>query len=215
MKKGKRVAAVCLYLALISLFLGLRPRELLDLRQLLLVLAGGVILYLSGMEKEDFKRWKEMDFELFARNVVYASFLETFVLLFIMLSHGETAGRGNIEEYLLPSMQMRNIAWNIALNLRPLLYGVCIWIVLGGDVGRGTEEEKKTWTAQEAYQRFLDLGLTRREAEIAVQIGKGFSNKEIAMELNISETTVKKHVSNIFEKLGVEKRQEIRERLTL
>lgn len=214
MKKGKRVVAVCLYLALISLFLGLRPRELLDLRQLLLVLAGGVILYLPGMEKEDFKRWKEPDFELFARNVVYASFLETFVLLFIMLSHGETAGRGEMGEYLLPSMLMRNIAWNIALNLRPLLYGICIWIVLGGDGGKG-EEEKKAWTAQEAYQRFLDLRLTRREAEIAVQIGKGLSNKEIAIELNISETTVKKHVSNIFEKLGVEKRQEIGGRLTL
>jgi len=107
----------------------------------------------------------------------------------------------------------------IALNMRPLLYGICIWIALGGDGGRksDTGEKKKNkepWTAQEAFQRFLELGLTRREAEIAVQACKGLSNKEIALELNISEATVKKHMSHIFEKLDVEKRQEIMERLT-
>lgn len=76
---------------------------------------------------------------------------------------------------------------------------------------KGKEE---AWTAQEAFRRFYELGLTRREAEIAVQVCKGLSNKEIALELNISEATVKKHISHIFEKLDVEKRQEITERLT-
>ncbi len=62
---------------------------------------------------------------------------------------------------------------------------------------------------QECYQHFRELGLTKREAEVAVQVCKGLGNKEIAMELSISETTVKKHLSNIFEKLGVGKREEL------
>lgn len=211
--------SVLLYLVLVSLLLGLRPGELLDIRQLLLVLAGGMILYLPGMGKEDFKKWRNPDFELLARDMVFASFIETFVLLFIMLSNGggtEQAGQEIGEGRYLARLLMKNIA----LNLRPLLYGVCIWIAMGSGMegkadGGREEKEEKVWTAQEAYQSFYSLGLTRREAEIAVQISKGMSNKEIALELNISEATVKKHISNIFEKLGIEKRQEIRERLTL
>ena len=208
MKIGKRIMAVLLYLALVSLLLGFRIKELLDLRQLILVLAGGSLLYLSGMEKGDFTGRKGIDYGLFAMDAVYASLMETFILLFIMLSGGETVKQG---ENGTPGLLMQNIA----KNMRPLFYGICIWIIFGNGQGRRTKGDEKTWTAQESYERFLELGLTRREAEVAVHIGKGLSNKEIAMELSISETTVKKHVSNIFEKLGVEKRQEIRERLTL
>ena len=80
-----------------------------------------------------------------------------------------------------------------------------------GDRITGTQEKKKDRMEAGAgsCQFFLELGLTRREAEVALQICKGISNKEIAMELHISETTVKKHVSNIFDKLGVKRREEI------
>lgn len=208
MKIGKRMTAVLLYLLLASMSLGFRISALLDIGQLLLVLAGGGLLYLSGMEKDDFRKRKKPDYRLFAMDTVYASVMETFILLFLMFSGGRPEGQ---EKNWLPGEVMQNIA----LNVRPLLYGICIWIVLGGGEKRTAVDKEKLWTAQESYDRFLELGLTRREAEVAVQIGKGLSNKEIAVELNISETTVKKHISNIFEKLGVEKRQEIRERLTL
>ena len=42
--------------------------------------------------------------------------------------------------------------------------------------------------------------LTKREMEILTQIAGGMFNKEIAMNLNISERTVKNHISNIFKK---------------
>ncbi|OIR03160.1 transcriptional regulatory protein DegU [mine drainage metagenome] len=45
--------------------------------------------------------------------------------------------------------------------------------------------------------------LTDREYEIAVRIGNGESNKQIAYSLEITERTVKAHLTNIFEKLGV------------
>lgn len=48
--------------------------------------------------------------------------------------------------------------------------------------------------------------LTRREIEILKQIAGGMFNKEIAINLNISERTVKNHISNIFKKIDVSDR---------
>lgn len=48
--------------------------------------------------------------------------------------------------------------------------------------------------------------LTKREIEILQMIASGYLNKEIASSLNISERTVKNHVSNIFKKIGVSDR---------
>lgn len=44
--------------------------------------------------------------------------------------------------------------------------------------------------------------LSAREKETALEVAKGRSNKEIASELNITERTVKAHLSSIFEKVG-------------
>lgn len=51
--------------------------------------------------------------------------------------------------------------------------------------------------------------LTRREREIALLIGEGLSNKEIAKDLQIGPSTVKNHVHSILEKLGVRRRSAI------
>jgi two-component system, NarL family, nitrate/nitrite response regulator NarL len=48
--------------------------------------------------------------------------------------------------------------------------------------------------------------LTPREREVAHLVGNGASNKEIARQLNITEKTVKKHLTVIFRKLGVSSR---------
>lgn len=48
--------------------------------------------------------------------------------------------------------------------------------------------------------------LTNRELEVLVQVANGMFNKEIALNLNISERTVKNHISNIFKKIDVSDR---------
>lgn len=48
--------------------------------------------------------------------------------------------------------------------------------------------------------------LTKREVEILTQVACGMFNKEIAVNLNISERTVKNHISNIFRKIDVSDR---------
>ncbi len=48
--------------------------------------------------------------------------------------------------------------------------------------------------------------LTERELEILRWVANGYQDKEIARELNIAEGTVKKHLTDIFQKLGVRNR---------
>ncbi len=51
--------------------------------------------------------------------------------------------------------------------------------------------------------------LSQREREIVVLVAQGFKNKEIAERMFISEQTVKNHLHNIFDKLGVSDRLEL------
>jgi DNA-binding NarL/FixJ family response regulator len=53
------------------------------------------------------------------------------------------------------------------------------------------------------------FGLTRRETEILGTIVAGLSNKEIAQKYSLSEDTVKHHLTNIFDKVGVSSRLEL------
>ena len=48
--------------------------------------------------------------------------------------------------------------------------------------------------------------ITPRESQIIQRIVSGLSNKEIALELELSERTIKSHISHIFNKFGVESR---------
>lgn len=45
--------------------------------------------------------------------------------------------------------------------------------------------------------------LTKRELEILINLSSGMFNKEIGEKLNISERTVKNHISSVFKKIGV------------
>jgi two-component system nitrate/nitrite response regulator NarL len=58
----------------------------------------------------------------------------------------------------------------------------------------------------------LDLTtvLTPREQEIALLAARGLSNKAIACEVNASAGTVKVHLHNIFQKLEISRRADLR-----
>jgi NarL family two-component system response regulator LiaR len=50
------------------------------------------------------------------------------------------------------------------------------------------------------------LGITTRELEILTLVARGFSNREIAAQLFVSENTVKTHCARAFDKLGAARR---------
>lgn len=66
-----------------------------------------------------------------------------------------------------------------------------------------TMQEKKH--IERAVNSLLE-NLTKREYEIAILVGRGESNKQIARQLDITERTVKAHLTEIFRKLAISDR---------
>lgn len=85
-------------------------------------------------------------------------------------------------------------------------------------------EEGDLWVQRKQVARFIDWLLTNpayrgtlnepgmlspREREVLVSVLSGLTNKEIASTLNISERTVKFHVSHLLQKLGASRRSDL------
>ncbi len=56
-------------------------------------------------------------------------------------------------------------------------------------------------------------GLSRREAQVAELVLRGYGNREIAGTLGIATGTAKKHLTRIFDKVGVDSRAQLASRL--
>ena len=51
--------------------------------------------------------------------------------------------------------------------------------------------------------------LSERETEVLVNVARGLSNYDIATEMHLAESTVKRHLANIYQKVGVRSRNEM------
>lgn len=56
--------------------------------------------------------------------------------------------------------------------------------------------------------QLVKYNISKREFEILQLISKGLSNQQIAEKLYLSQSTIKKHVSNLYFKLDVQRRTE-------
>jgi len=87
--------------------------------------------------------------------------------------------------------------------------------VSGGDYWIGGKRVSNLVTALHALMQEASVpprktyGLTPRELEVVGAIVEGCSNRDIAKQFGLSEETVKRHLSNIFDKTGVSTRLEL------
>jgi DNA-binding NarL/FixJ family response regulator len=51
-------------------------------------------------------------------------------------------------------------------------------------------------------------GLSERELEVLLMVARGMSNHQIAVSLHLSEATIKRHLANIYPRIGVSSRGE-------
>ena len=67
----------------------------------------------------------------------------------------------------------------------------------------------RQWTSLPSARIKIELGLTRRQQQLVPLIAQGFTNKEIASHLNISEQTVKNHIHRMLRRVGASDRLEV------
>ncbi len=90
------------------------------------------------------------------------------------------------------------------LGARPLATQIAGFL---SNAGAPTETERLDSAAGLGDQVALP-GLTRRQAEVAIFLSRGLTNKEIATQLGVSTRTVDMHVGHVFERLNVRSRTE-------
>lgn len=134
------------------------------------------------------------------------------LLLTIMLLYqaGAFGGRRN---WVFASIG--TLALGVALAVVFVLYmRVKDETVQKSTVGKAIQKGVENRSYEEIYADFLcaceGRGLSERELEVAWLLYRGRTNRQIGEELFIAETTVKKHVTHIYQKLEVYSRKDFR-----
>ena len=134
------------------------------------------------------------------RNKIILCFIYIAVLIFTLLM-----------EYFNIYDQMARTAINIStLCVSVLSLAISVGIVKKEETRQTVEEEKSEPPfSKEAYlKKAAEWKFTKREVEIGLLIANGYSNQQIAEELFISEATVKKHATHIYEKARADGRKD-------
>ncbi len=97
-------------------------------------------------------------------------------------------------------------------DLKPQDLNDVVIAVQGGELwirrrltSRLLDELGKTTSKNKAYRAKFGLlnQLTQREFDIALRVSRGESNKQIAQDCSITERTVKAHLTEVYQKLGI------------
>lgn len=192
-----RLVCVSLFVISAAYCVGMPLNDLFELKYLLLLFISIVIMtYHEVRLLSDKTSWKQIAGE----KALWLSFILSFLAIFVTLSK---------------PINMEFVREDILFCMRPVLYGLCVRIILGKDEKsvviqqtnqkeefRGREQDIKAW--------LLEKGLSKRECEVALLILDNLSNQEIAEELYLTENTIKKHNSNLYKKLNVNNREQLK-----
>ena len=92
------------------------------------------------------------------------------------------------------------------LKIEFVISGIAIvFFVIGVFIQKKFRKEEAPFI--EVDQKQIEtIGLSKREYEVLVEMASGYSNKEIADRLFVSESTIKTHVSSVLLKLNAKRR---------
>ncbi len=144
---------------------------------------------------------KEMDGVETVRAMKAASIEARFIMLTVSDSEDDVVAalRAGAHGYLLKDMEPEDLCATIKKAARG---GMVLGANLADNLARALVDDKP-------QAGVTPSGLTKREQEILNHLCAGMSNKAIARELNISDSTVKVHIKHLLRKFNLKSRLEI------
>lgn len=185
------VTAFALYIALMMALMRFDIAIMIQPMPLASVLAGIVILTLFQYKKAS----SLVSMLKYARS--NALFSGAFVSLLALLS---SMSEGAVDARLL----MRKLIPAIYGGIASMLFHLAVSFTK-----RETDNSAAhIFDAQTAIPVFKEKGFSERESHVALKLLEGLPNMKIANQLYISESTVKKHIQNLFRKCGAANRHD-------
>ena len=182
--------------------------------ELIMFIVGTVIFTFFTINWKDKKK---ISLEQVQKNAVICGTIISVLQLILLFGDFERILQNvNFSEDSIPKeyKTISSFFMMIFVKLRPILFGVFTKLILQVFVQKKNSSRKEK---QEIIEEKLSKNnskmdfslLSPREIEIAKLVQKHYKNQQIADELFISTETVKRHLSTIFEKLGIESRKEL------
>lgn len=97
------------------------------------------------------------------------------------------------------------LSGNLKLEIFVAIVAI-IFFFVGIYLNKKSLHKKQTLSYEIDSKKIEKLEISKREYEVLQLISKGYSNKEIAEQLFLTESTIKTHVSNLLVKLNAKRR---------
>lgn len=97
------------------------------------------------------------------------------------------------------------LSGNLKLEIFVAIVAI-IFFFVGIYLNKKSLHKKQTLSHEIDSKKIEKLEISKREYEVLELISKGYSNKEIAEQLFLTESTIKTHVSNLLVKLNAKRR---------
>lgn len=109
------------------------------------------------------------------------------------------------EKDLLEELTNINVngIFSVDFKIEELVRGLADILTKGSYIQSNIYNKLEQGVYTSSSDRYKINSLTKREMEVLIQVANGMFNKEIAIALNITERTVKNHLSTIFKKIEV------------
>lgn len=113
------------------------------------------------------------------------------------------------DEYIKESVRYGASGYMLKNNTPESIVNAIKMVYSGSNVIEKKVFDKIKFNMMDSQVNFDDSTFTQRELEIIKEVSGGYSNREIAQRLFISEGTVKNYISNILDKTGLDHRTQI------